>query len=47
MTHNIPSHLTFEGVDLAIIDHQGRPKLSTAALARALGYATTDAVSKI
>jgi len=47
MTHNLPTHLTFEGVDLTIIDHKGRPWLATAELARALGYATADAVSKI
>jgi len=38
MTHNLPAHLTFEGVDLKIIDRNGRPWIAAADLARALGY---------
>jgi len=38
MTHHLPAHLTFEGVDLSIIDRKGRPWLKAADLARVLGY---------
>jgi len=37
MTHHLPAHLTFEGVDLRIIDRNGRPWIAAADLARALG----------
>jgi len=44
---NLPVSLSFEGIELTIIDHEGRPWLSAADLARALGYADTRSLSKI
>src|SRR5680860_348024 len=47
---NIPvpaSYLIFEGVELTIIDHDGRPWLASTDLARALGYSRSDKVSRL
>jgi len=43
----LPSVLDFAGTDLQIIDHAGRPWVTAADLARALGYKHADQVSKI
>ena len=47
MTHHLPAHLTFEGVDLKIIDRNGRPWIAAADLARALGYSRVDKVTRL
>ncbi len=47
MTHHLPAHVTFEGIDLTVIDRGGRPWISTADLARALGYGRADKISLI
>ena len=44
---NLPVSLAFEGIELSIIDHQGRAWLTAADLARALGYARSDLVGRI
>lgn len=43
----LPASLTFDDVDLTIIDHEQRPWLSAADLARALGYTRADKVTQI
>ncbi len=43
----LPARLEFEGTELTIVDHKGRPCLSATDLSRALGYSRSDAVSKI
>jgi len=43
----LPSHLEFQGVPLRVIDYQGRPWLTAADLARALGYSRADKVTQI
>lgn len=43
----LPAHLSFADTELTIIDQQGHPWISAADLARALGYASPDAISRI
>ena len=43
----LPATLTFGDAELAIIDRDGRPWIAAADLARALGYARVDQVSRI
>ncbi|WP_022949506.1 BRO-N domain-containing protein [Methylohalobius crimeensis] len=47
MNTNLPSSIAFEGTQLSIIDQQGRPWLSAADLARALGYKDSRSVTRI
>jgi prophage antirepressor-like protein len=43
----LPAVLNFEGTDLTVVDHAGQPCLTAADVARALGYARSDAVGRI
>jgi hypothetical protein len=43
----LPASLTFGDVEITIIDHQGRPWLTAADLARALGYKRADKVGRL
>lgn len=43
----LPATLNFEDTEIGIIDLDGRPWVTAADLARALGYASEDAVSRI
>jgi len=47
MTHNLPTTLAFENTELMIHDRNGVPWITAADLARALGYARADTVSRI
>ena len=46
MSH-LPATMTFGDTEIAIIDHQGRPWLAAADLAKALGYRRLDFVTQI
>lgn len=46
MTH-LPTTIAFGNTQLSILDHQGRPWLSAADVAQALGYKRSDSVSRI
>ena len=37
MTHRLPAHITFEGIDITILDRGGRAWVAAADLAPALG----------
>ncbi len=43
----LPATISFESTDLTVIDHQGRPWLAAADLARALGYTEARKVTQI
>lgn len=43
----IPSRLTFQDVDLSVIARDGQPWVTATDVARALGYRSADAVSRI
>jgi hypothetical protein len=47
MHQHMPEAVSYDGALLTIIDHNGRPWLTAADLARALGYADTRSVTRI
>ncbi|WP_448216253.1 BRO family protein [Endozoicomonas sp. 2B-B] len=43
----LPDRLEFEGTELTVVDHKGRPCLTSSDLSNALGYKTSNSVTKI